>query len=451
MNKIVFQKVLSLLFIIMNTIGLQLTAQENGLSFTLKEAQEYAIKNGYSSRTAIKEVEKSERVVKETIATGLPQINATGNYQKYVQTPTQLIPGAAIGMPEQEFVEVFFGTEQSMGIDIKAEQLLFDGSYFIGLQASQVFLELSKNDLQKTKNDIRHMVTQAYGAALVSEENVDILKENAQNLEQNFNESKALYENGFIEEQDRDQMELLLISAKNAHENGIRQMTISRNQLKFIMGIPIESKVELTEDLTQLIQPNLEQSFLENDLNLQGHIDFKIISTREKASELLLKQQKSLNLPRLSAFYSYQQNSFSNEFDFFGDAQWFPAQLIGLNVNVPIFSGLGRHHKTQQAKIELEQVAIAREQVEEQLKVQAANSKSEYTFALNQYNSANDNLNLAKSIYEKTKIKYKEGISTSLELTQANNQLLEVQGNYINASLQLINAKSNLDQALNNY
>lgn len=286
---------------------------------------------------------------------------------------------------------------------------------------------------------------------LISDENLNVLEENTKNLEQNLLEVEALYKNGFMEEQDRDQLALLVKVSKNAFENGIRKAEISRNQFKFILGIPIENEVQLSDNLDQLIQPNLQQAFIEKELDLTNHIDYKIVKTQERASELLLKQQKSFYLPKLSAFFSYQQNSFSQQFDFANDAPWFPTQVYGLNLSIPIFSSFGKHHKTQQAKIEVEQLGIAKEQVEQQLKIQASNSKAEYSFALSQYRSAKDNLDLAQSIFDKTKIKYQEGISTSLELTQANNQLLEIQGNYINSALQLINAKSNLDKALNNY
>lgn len=428
----------------------ELSAQEDVLSFSLKEAQQYAIENGYSNRTAAKEVEKSKRIVEETIATGLPQISASGSYQQFLQTPTQLIPGSSVGRQE-EFVEVFFGTEQSMGAELRAEQLIFDGSYFVGLQASKVFLELSKNDQQKTIYDSRQMVTQAYGAVLVSAENVSLLKKNLENREKNYRETKALYENGFLEEQDQDQLRMLVLTAKNAYENSLRQAKLSLNQLKFILGLPLDKEIELSDSLDDLLQSRIQADYKKNELNLDRHIDFRIIRTQEQASQLLLKQQKSFYLPRLTAFYSYQQNSFGNEFNFLSDARWFPTQLVGLNLNVPIFSGFGRLRRTQQAKIELEQVEIAKEQLSVQLKVAAQKAKSDYTFAISQYQTAKENQLLAESIFKKTEIKFREGISSSLELTQASNQLIESQGNYINASLQLINAKAEYDRAFNNY
>ncbi|MEX2380440.1 MAG: TolC family protein, partial [Vicingaceae bacterium] len=292
---------------------------------------------------------------------------------------------------------------------------------------------------------------QAYGNVLVTEDNIEILKQNLENLQSQLEETKALYENGFAEEQDRDQLELLLSNAKNAYEQAVRQKDISRNQLKFMMGIDIATEIELTDDLDAITLKNTGEDCLSTDFDVTTHIDYKVINTQERASELLLKQQKSTYLPKLSAFASYQQNSYSNEFNFFDDSRWFPTEVVGLNFSMPIFSSFGRNQRIQQAKIEMQQVGVAKKQMEQKLLVELETAKSEYTFALSQYQTAKDNLKLAERIFNKTQIKYDEGVSGSMELTQANNQLLDTQGNYIKASLQLINAKSNLDKALNNY
>lgn len=424
-------------------------SQDSTYSFSLQEAQSYALKNGYLSRTSNLEVLKSEKKVNETIGTGLPQISATANYQKYLDVPLSVVPAETFGGTEGEFVEIFFGTEQQMGASIRADQLIFDGSYFVGLQAAKVYLELSKNDLAKSDVETKNMVTEAYGNVLVAERNVEILKGNVKSLEQSAFETEELYKNGFVEEQDKDQVSLTLSRVQNSYENAVRMVSISRNQLKFVLGIDIESTITLTENLEEVTALSNSIAFTQKEFDVQSHIDYRIVSTQKKASELLWKQQKSTALPRLSAFYSFQTNAYSNEFDFFDNKRFYSGQLIGLNLNVPIFSGLSRMNRIQQAKIDVQKTEIAQKQVEQQLKINAENSKSQYTFALNQYNTTEKNLALAQRIYDRTKIKYDEGINSSLELTTANNQLLETQGNFINAAFQLIQAKSNLDQALN--
>lgn len=420
------------------------------LEFTLEEAQQYGIAHSYQSQAAALEIEKSKHKVKEVISTGLPQINGSAKYQDFLELPVQLVPGEFFGGEPGEYIKLKFGTQQQMGAEIQASQMLFNGSYFVGLQASRVFLELSRNDREKTESEIKQMITQAYGNVLVTEKNSKILQQNMDNLKKNLVETKALYTSGFVEEQDKDQLELLLANAKNSHDQAIRQIDISRNQLKFAMGIEIDKTIELTDNLDDITQKDLGESYLTDDFDITSHIDYKVAATQKKARELAWKEKKSAYLPSLNAFYSYQQNSYSDDFDFFsGDANWFPTQVFGVNLKVPIFSSFGKRQQVQQAKIDFEKMEIVEKQVTQQIKVALENAKSAYTYALSSYQTSKQNLKLAERIFKKMQTKYEAGVSTSLELTQANTQLLDTQGNFINAAIQLINAKSNLDKALN--
>jgi outer membrane protein TolC len=314
-----------------------------------------------------------------------------------------------------------------------------------------VFLQITENDKIRSELEIRNMVLVAYGNILVAEKNAEILKENKENLEQNAFETKQLYENGFVEEQDADQIELLLSTVTNSYEQAVRYVEITKNQLNFVLGIDIGTSIELKDELEQVVTDVSKVELLTVDFDISNHIDYQIVENQERASELLWKQQKATYLPSVSAFYSYQQNSFSNNFDFFNQASWFPSQIVGLNLNVPIFTSFGRSSRVQQSKIDFEKVNIAKQQVQQQLEINIRNARSVYSFSLSQYKTAERNLELASRIYRKTKIKYDEGISTSLDLNQVSNQLLENQSNYINAALSLINAKSELNKALNLY
>ena len=429
---------------------------KESFEFTLQDAQKYAIENSYMSINAKKEVLKSEKKVDETIGTGLPQISATGNYQQYIQTPLSLvpantfqIPGQAVDPNQPEFIELFFGTEQQMGVGIRAEQLLFDGTFFVGLQASKVYLEITKNDLKRSNIEVKQMVTVAYGNVLVAKRNSEILKGNIDILEKSVFETNELYETGFIEEQDKDQIQLTLANVKNSYENATRMIEISKNQLKYIMGIDVESSIVLIDDLPTITTQSTSETYLSTDFDPSTHIDYQIINTQQLATNLLLKQQRATNLPRVSAFYSFSSNAFSNEFDFFDQKRFYNGQSVGLNINAPIFSGFSRYNRIQQAKIDVDKIETSKKQVSQQLILEAQNKKSQYTFAISQYQTTEDNMKLAQRIFDRTKIKYNEGISSSLDLTTANNQLLDSQSKFISAAFQLIQAKANLDKALN--
>lgn len=427
-------------------------AQENNIkTYSLEEAKAYALNNAYQQKLAALDVAKAQSKVNETIAIGLPQVSGVVGYLNNIEIPPLAIPADFLpnGTPG-EIATARFGAEQTMNASITANQLIFDGSYLVGLQATKVYLELSKNDEEKSAIEIKRLVTQAYGNVLIAERNLEILKKNQKNLDVIVFESEEIYKNGLIEEQDRDQAKLNYQRITNQYENAGRQLDVAKNQLKFIMGLTLETELMLSDNLEAITTTSMGEEFAQKEFVVDNHIEYKSILTQEKATELVTKQQKSVYLPKISGFYTYQQNSFANEFNFFGEGEWLSGQFFGLNLSVPLFTSFGNKNRVQQAKIDNQKVKIAKMQIEQNLKIQADNAKSAYIFAMNQYETNNDNLALAESIYDKVKEKYDEGLSSSLELTTANNQLLTAQQAYIQASFQLIDSKVKLDQALNN-
>jgi outer membrane protein TolC len=448
LKKLIAISLLSLLFLPVNGQDSTQTYE-----FTLKQAQDYAVLNSYQTLAASKDVEIAEKRVWETIAIGLPQVAGNAGYNYNIEIPVSPVP-AIFFDPNAAPGELFpaqFGAPQTMNAALNVNQLIFDGSYIVGLQASKVYKEISENDKVKSEIEIKDQVTQAYGGVLVAIRNKDILKENLSNIDKIVADNKALYQNGFVSEQDYDQLKLLRSQTANAFSNAERQVQIAENMLKFSMGIEIKNTITLTEELTAIVDNVDAEGLLSTDFNIENHIDYRIINNQERATSLLMKQEKSAFLPSLSANYTFQENSFSEDFDFFSGGDWFNAQFVGVNLSVPILSSGMRLAKVKQAKLDLEKVGIAKKQMSENLKMNLMTSRSDYTFALDQYNTEVDNMKLAERIFSKEQVKYKEGISSSLELTQANNQLLSTQGNYLNSILQLISAKSKLDKALNNY
>ena len=419
--------------------------------FTLKQAQDYAIQNNYNVKNADLDLQNARKKVKETTAIGLPQVGGSLGYQNFVKQPVQLIPAEFAGGTPGEFEEIIFGTEQNASLDITANQLIFDGSYIVALQASKTFVLMSENQMKKTEIDIMESVAQAYYTVVVAEENAKLLKQSLTNLETTLKETEALYKNGFAEETAVDQLKLTKANIENNIENAERQVLIAKNLLKYQMGIKLAEEIELTENSEALLTFKSNEAFLTKEFNASGHIDYKIASTNVELLNLSLKNEKAKYLPTLGGYFTYQQNSFSNQFDFLGEAEWYPTQVWGLSLNVPIFTSFMRRSIVQQAQIDLEKGMNQQVQVEEGLKLQVQTARSDYAFSLKNFDNEKANLDLATKIYKNTEIKYKEGVASSFDLNQSNNQLLTTQGNYISAMLQLMNSKAALDKALNNY
>ena len=426
--------------------SLSFKAQEKAIELSLQEAIEYAFKNSYNTRIAENDINSAKEKVWETTTIGLPQINGAVDYQNFLKQPITVADINGDGINE-EFV---FGTKQNMNAAVTLRQLLFDGSYLVGLQASKTFLKISEQAKEKTEYVTREAVINAYGNVLVSENSLSILQNNIKILEKNYNDAKQIFENGFNEEEDVEQLEITLSSLKNQLKNVERMKDIAYQMLNLSLGNPINTKLILTDSLDSLAEENINFALTSEDFSVSNHIDYKIAENDRETKRLMVKLEKSKNLPTLSAFVNYGTQAFSNEFTFFdSDQRWFQSSLLGVSLNVPIFSSFGRKAKTAQAKIDLETSDLRLEETKQRLNLQAEKAKSDYQFSIETYATSKKNLYLAERIEKKQRIKFFEGISSSFDLLQAQNQLYSQQQNYIQSMLDVIAKKAALENALN--
>lgn len=420
-------------------------------SFSLKEAQDYAIKNGYGVKNAAFDVDASKWKIRETTAMGLPQVNGTFGYQYFIKQQVSLIPAEVFGGPSGTYKELVFGTKQNARADLTATQLIFDGAYFVGLQASQVYADLSAEKLSKAELDVKEHIAKSYYTILVAEENVKILQQNKKNLDKTLAETTALFQNGFVEEQNVEQLQLLSSNITNAINQARRQVELAHDMLRFQMGLDIKEKIVLKDNLSGLMGNPADENMLSSKPEVGSLPDYKLAGKQEQLMFLNHKLERTKHLPRLNGFMSYSQNAFRNEFNFFsGNEKWFPLTLWGINLQVPIFSSYMLGSRVKQAVFDLEKSKVMKIQVEQALRLQIQNSRSGYMTAIDRNNSEKNNLALAEKIRNKTLIKYNEGVATSMELTQAENQYVTTQGNYINSIFQVLNARVELEKATGN-
>ena len=425
-------------------------SQEKPMEFTLKEAISYAQQHNYAALNAQRAIESAKNKKWETTSIGLPQVHASIDYQNWLKQQISLIPAEFFGGNPGDFAEVSFGTKQNINASATLSQLLFDGSYLVGLQSAKVFLEISKNAKEKTDLEIKKAVINAYGNVLLAEESVKILEKNKSALQKNLNETQQIYENGLVEEESVEQLQITFTSIENSLSNANRLKNLASKMLNITLGVDLEKNLILKDNLPSLTNQNIDFSLLETTLNLEGNIDYKISKNAERAKELLLKYEKSKALPRLSAFINGGYSGYNNEFQFLQNKQrWFGSSLFGVSLNIPIFSSFGRAAKTKQAKINLEIAKTELTQAEQQILLQTAKAKSDYQFSIEQYQNRKQNLNLAERIEKKNQIKFTEGISSSFELRQAQQQLYMSQQEYLQSMLDVILKKVNLETILN--
>ncbi|WP_179351178.1 TolC family protein [Winogradskyella vidalii] len=425
-------------------------SQDQPTSLSLQEAIDYALENNRSAINATRDIDAAKQQKWETTASGLPQISASIDYQNNLKQQVQVIPAEFFGGQPGEFSEVIFGTKQSMTGFATLNQKVFDGSYIVGLQSAKVYLEISKNAKVKTDLEVRKSVIDAYGNVLLAEESITILERNIDVLEKNLFETTKIFENGLEEEESVEQLKITLSGLKSNLNNSKRLKTLAYQMLNINLGMDVYEPLELTDSLEALTTQNMTLGILEAEANPESTIDYLIAKNDAESKALLLKLEKSKALPTLNAFINGGYSGYSDEFTFAKKSQdWFGSSLFGLSLDIPIFSSGMRSASTQRAQINLEKSETELTETEQRIKLEIASAKSDYQFAIEDYQNKKENLALAERIETKNQTKFFEGIGSSFDLRQAQTQLYTAQQELLQAMLDVVNYKAALETVLN--
>jgi len=445
----------ALAYLILGYAPLKAQTTSDTLSLSLQEAIDYAMINAYQKQNADYDVEAAHKKLWETIAIGLPQVDGSAGYNHNLDLPVSLFPVDILppdmrppGAQPGDKIPISFAQANDANFRIAVNQLIFDGSYIVGLKASKVFLKLSEQQREKTEIDIRNNVVQAYYIALTAKENVETFKHSLEVNERTLVETEAYYKNGFREETDKAQIELMVSSGKSRLLEVERSYNVAMAVLKFSIGMNLEEKVELTDNLDMVISPVLLTNTSTIDFNVENHIDFRLAESDVTSRKLFMQNEQAQYLPKLNASYSYSKSAFGDDWNLFSQ-EWYPSQMVGLNLSVPIFTSGSRMAKVKQEKINYLKAQNTQQMVSENLRKDFLNASTTMSTTREQYSNSLKNKELASRIYEVNLIKFNKGIINSTQLSQNESQYVEAELGYIESVLKLLQAHIELQRILN--
>ncbi len=442
------------------------SAQEK-LSFSLDEAQQYAIEKNLQLQNARQDVKIADEQYKETRGQGLPQVSGTLDYMTNFNYEAELDFGGdddqSTEMPDIDYTQFDAGdmeilkilqsmsapssstivmTDQS-NAKVQLSQLIFGGQYWVGLKTAKIGKELAKQQVNITELDVKESVANIYQLILVTEEIVDVLDKNIKNLEKIKNHTKNMYEAGMAEQVDVDQISISITQLENQKKSMSRNINLNYNMLRFQMGLENTREIELTDSLSNLLT-NIEKAMnLGDGFDVSQNPNYQIVTTQEELQKKMVDMQKWAYAPTLTGFYSYTEKLMTTGFDLS------PKNAAGLNLSIPIFSGGIRQAKVDKAKIELDKVNRSKQMLEEQLMLQNNQLRYEFASAYENYNTQKENIEVAKRVLKNMENKFRQGLVSSLDLTQANTNYLQAESNYLNATLELMQANLNLKKLYN--
>ena len=439
-------KLLLIFWLLFNNI----VGQDLPESLSLNEAIEFGLSNNRSIINADREILKAKKERWKTIAIGLPQVSSQINYQNFLEMPISLVPSEFFGGKAGTFEELTFGTEQIMVGTVKMEQLLFDGSYLVGLEASRVYLKISENLFEKTNLEVKKLIVNTYTNVLIAKLNISFLEKNKIALEANLKEITELFKTGFEEQETVEQTQLSLSQINNQLKYAENLMKITQEMVKFIIGYPAEKKLILESELEDIFNEDIFFDSIPSINQIDNNIDIRIADNNVKSEALQFKYEKSKSLPKLSGFINQTYTGNSNDFTFTDSQQkWYGSSIVGLNLTIPLFSSFGRSAISQKAKISLDQAITQLTETQERIKIEVNAAYNDYQLSIDNYFTEKENLRLAESIEKKNQNKFFEGVIQSFELRMAQMQLYSAQNNYVTAIQSLINKKTVLETLLN--
>lgn len=431
--------------------SVQLQAQDSNTHYTLslEQAIELGLENNFSSQISQLEIEKALKQKWEIISQGLPQLTGNVDYQNFLKQPVTLIPAEIAGGEPGGFVPVRFGTKQSLNATATWNQLIFDGSYIVGVQSVKTLLQLSRNASLKTDIEVKKAIISAYGNVLLAQESVEILRQNLATVRKNFSDTQKIYENGLAEEEDVERLEVTLLTLENNLNRSERMQNIAYEMLKLALGLPEEAQISLTDDLEELAVQFYDLQLLSREIPVEETIDYKIAFNNTEYAKIQERLEKAKALPSLTGFVNFGYQGYSETFSFFDEDQdYFAQSVLGVSLNIPIFSSGMRSSRTAQRKIEYEQSLLELEETEGEVRLQIETARSDYEFSLENLETQKRSLALAERIENKNQIKFFEGLASSFELSEAQTQLYNAQQNYLQAMLEVINAKADLESLI---
>jgi len=435
---------LFLLFLAFNSFS-----QEKSLTFTLDEAIQYALEHNNDAKNSRLDAEINKKRALEIITEGLPQLFADVNYKHNVKLPISIVPGEFVGQPGEDF-EVAFGTPHNVNADFMVTQLIVDGRYFIGLKANKTLKAMGAEQVELSEIDVKNNVTKSYYAALVAQEGITIVEKNLETLKKLIYETGELYKNGFAEELDVDRITLQLSNMESTQRRVQLQLELAHSLLKYNMGLDYTIDVVLADKLETLLANN---SVIEDAVfNHESRAEFRLLSLQWNMRGYDAQRIRAGYLPSLSAFGGYGFNAQRQQFDVFDfNEKWFNVAYWGLELHVPIFDSYKKGSVYQQKKLEQQKIQNQIEDFKQSSNLQAAQARSDYKTAKDEFDNQKKNMDLAQKIYNKVKIKYEEGVGYSIELAQAEADLTETQSSYINAMYEMLSKRSELMKVLGNY
>ena len=413
--------------------------------FSIQQTVDYGLKNATEVKNALIDIQNQQQVNREVTSAALPQVNGTASMTDYLQVPLTPVPAHYFDStaPPSAVEAVPFALKYNSSFGVSLSQVLFDGRVFIGLQARNTVLNFYKKKAEVTKENIRANIYKVYYQLVVGQKQLASIQANINDITNQLHDTKEIYKNGFAEKLDVDKVTVQLNNLQTQALSVQNQLNAGNASLKFLINMPQNEELILTDTLSD---EELRSNIWDSSYNYNDRKDIQLYTTNVKLQEYNVKQYKLSRIPTLSATAAYSKAAYASDLSSVWDV-WYPASYIGLNINVPIFGGFYKTTKIHEAEYSLRQANNNLAQLKSSVDNDVTQARISMKSALATIDNQKQNIQLAQSVYDATKLKYEQGLGNNQETYDAQTQLEVAQNNYYSALYDAIIAKINYLQA----
>ncbi len=442
-----------------------ISAQTTSLKFSVKEAVNYALENNKTLKNARDDIKLATEQIKEAKGAGLPKIEGSLDYMTNFNYEFEFNFGGGASEPPKidqtkldpgdyeilSYLDQMFGSSESSAIimsdqssaKVQVSQLIFSGQYWVGIQMAKLGRSIRETNLVSTGLDIKEQVINSYYLILSTQQLLKVIEGNTKNLQDIYQHTSNLFNNGMAEQTDVDQIKISLSQLQNSKTEMERSLQLSYNMFRYLLGIESRQEIILSDQLNALIENLAKESFQSESFNIALNPGYQLMSTQEEIGSKQIEMQKWAYAPTLVGFYSYTEKLLTGGFDIS------PRNAAGVTLSIPILEGGTKKSLLNQKKIQLEQIRRSKDLLIEQLNLQDTQLSFEFKTAYENYLTQKENIGVAKRVYQSYQNKFKQGAVSSLDLTQANNNYLQAESNYVSAMMKLLQAKLALNKLYN--
>ena len=442
-----------------------LFSQNNLRAFSLREAQDFALTHNKNLLNLQQDIRLARMRVEEARAGGLPQLSGSMDYMTNFNYEFELAFGGTSEPPQIDFTKLDAGDIEVLGVldqlsassgpatikmedqlnaSVQLSQLIYSGQYWVGLEMAKMAADLSEKSVRLTENDLKEQVINSYQMILITQKMLEVMQQNEEKLVDIKQHTQNMYEAGLAEQTDVDQLSINLSQIRNGIRTMERNLELSYNMLRFVLGLEEKSPVTLTTTLEERMEETIRDMIRKDTFDIARNPTYDLMKEQEKLGEQGIKLQKWAYAPSLVGFYSYKKKILTSGFDLS------PNHAAGISLSVPIWNGGATKIQVDKAKIEMEKAKRNTDLLRDQLSLQNEQVKFDLQNAFDNYQTQMENVAVAKRVLASYQNKYRAGTISSLELTQANVNYLQAENNYISSIMDLMKARLAMDKLYNN-